>query len=393
MTTDNSGALYRIAEAGAAETLLRAPGDMALSLLRAPDGRLWAGTGNPGAVVHIQNELAEKGELLSDVKDFGVESRFGRIDWESSGSGSLAFSTRSGNVAKPDETWSAWSKSRTSPGDVESPAGRFLQWKAEFKRGGRNESPRLEKVSVAARQVNRAPQITQLNLGGAPAQPPQPPSQPGSGAPSGRPDQSSGAPPSRPSSSGDSGDGGRISINWQALDPNGDSLLAKLEFRGKGEQGWLLLKDEITANNYRWETQSVPDGEYEIRLTVDDSPANPPDEVKSATLVSETFMVDNTPPRVVPGRELKVERSGRGWIAGVTLADDAGLLSNAEYCVDGGDWQGVVPEDGLFDEREETLRFRLNVEDLEPGGHTLVVRFKDREGNIGATKRAFRVEK
>ncbi len=396
VATDKEGSLYHVMRAGESEALVRAPGEMALCLVAADNGELWAGTGNPAQAVHVRNELADQGELISDVKDFGADSRFGRIQWESRGPGDLTLATRSGNVAKPDPTWSDWSEGRKSPGDVSSPAGRFLQWKAQFKRGGKDQAPILDQVSVAARQLNRAPQIVQFGLRGVPPQPaPQP--GPGPSAPGGAaaPGPGVSAPGSRPTApSGDSGgDNGPIAVAWQALDPNGDSLVAKLEFRGQGEERWLLLKDEISGSNYRWDTDSIPDGRYELRLTVSDAPANPSSEVKSATEVSDTILVDNTPPRVAAGHELNVDKSGKGWAATVTLVDEASPLGDAQYSVDAGDWRPVVPEDGIFDEQEETLRFPVEAKSLEPGAHTLVVRFRDSEGNTGATKRSFRIEK
>src|SRR5690606_27814718 len=62
----------------------------------------------------------------------GLRAQFGRMTWDSEGT--LELSTRTGNTAEPDDTWSDWSKDLAQPGVVASPPGRYLQVRARWSR-------------------------------------------------------------------------------------------------------------------------------------------------------------------------------------------------------------------------------------------------------------------
>ena len=52
------------------------------------------------------------------------------IRWE--GTGAVTLFTRSGNTEKPDDTWTDWAGpyDRSEGQAIQSPAARFVQWKA-----------------------------------------------------------------------------------------------------------------------------------------------------------------------------------------------------------------------------------------------------------------------
>ena len=56
-------------------------------------------------------------------------------------------------------------------------------------------------------------------------------------------------------------------------------------------------------------------------------------------------------------------------------------LVKAAYALDGHDWVPVFPTDGLFDTSSETIKIDLS--DLSPGLHILMVRATDAAGNVG----------
>src|SRR6185503_14061880 len=68
----------------------------------------------------------------SKVLDAGLRASFGRLTWRSEGA--LELSTRTGNTATPDTTWSAWSNGLPAPGPVTSPTARYVQLRARWSR-------------------------------------------------------------------------------------------------------------------------------------------------------------------------------------------------------------------------------------------------------------------
>jgi len=124
-----------------------------------------------------------------------------------------------------------------------------------------------------------------------------------------------------------------------------------------------------------WDTSTVPNGRYVVRITVSDAPSNPPALALAADKESAPFDVDNTPPALVV-----TLREGRPPHVRVTARDEDSLLRRAEYSLDGGRWEEVHPQDGISDAREET--YDIPLPDLAgPGPHLVVVRAVDALGN------------
>jgi len=98
------------------------------------------------------------------------------------------------------------------------------------------------------------------------------------------------------------------------------------------------------------------------------------------------FQIDNVPPRVENLRNAPgASRGGRSSLTvSGTAVDGDTRITSIEYSVDGGDWIEIFPEDGMFDEREESFRFE--VKDLGPGEHRVTVRASDLERNVAASK-------
>ena len=71
---------------------------------------------------------------------------------------------------------------------------------------------------------------------------------------------------------------------------------------------------------------------------------------------------------------------GIGWPTFI-LAPFCGEIVGLDYSLDGGGWEGVQSSDGLLDSSDEDFSFLL--EELSAGEHSIVVRARDRAGNIG----------
>jgi sugar lactone lactonase YvrE len=428
--------IYRVDPDGTVVTLWSSPSEIAYSLALDAQGRLLIGTGEPGRVRLItgvsQSSLVarippsqvtalavsgkqvfvassnvgrlyvldpaegQSGTYLSAAWDAQSVARWGRIGWRATlpSGGKIEITTRTGNSAVPDATWSDWSQPyATSEGSpIASPAGRFLQWRARLNRQSGGESPVLSSVSVAYVQSNLPPAVKRLTL--------QPP-----GIVRERPQSPPDVDPEQLAFTGirTSADAARSqgaapekkvyvrgmrSFDWEADDPNNDALAFDLWFRGDGEAVWKPLARGLREPYFAFDSMQLPDGLYRVRLDATDAPSNAGDTARTATLTGESFLIDNTPPAVqVTAR--KGSKGGSVTIE-VSATDNIGPIARADASLDAARWILVPPADGVSDSRSET--YALPLDGLRPGEHTVIFRVTDLLGNVGAGKATFTVD-
>ena len=78
----------------------------------------------------------------------------------------IAFSTRTGNTKKPDDTWNDWSEELTTAEGSQVPNGdaQFIQWRATFTTTDAAKTPVLKKVTLASVQTNVEPRFTGITI-------------------------------------------------------------------------------------------------------------------------------------------------------------------------------------------------------------------------------------
>jgi hypothetical protein len=165
-------------------------------------------------------------------------------------------------------------------------------------------------------------------------------------------------------------------FSWKADDPNGDTLVYDVDYRPLGDRRWRLLKKGVTDTVVAWDTTTVPNGRYVVRVTASDSPSNPDEIALSGEKESEPFDVDNTPPVVTV-----TLAGGTPPRVRVNVKDDSSIVRRTEYSLDGGKWQEIHPLDGINDSLEESYEFPVGVL-TGPGPHVVVVRASDLLGNL-----------
>ena len=305
--TGTEGKIFRIAGEPARATLLaRAGARQVTSLMRESSGRIVGTTSNPGKLFSIGAQPARRGSYDSDVRDAGTVATWGAIRWRAATSGGqVELFTRSGNTATPDETWSPWSKAYTTAAgeQIQSPNARYLQWRAVLTAG--TASPVLTSVTAAYLPRNLRPAIASITV-----HPPgtvfQRPFSTGDPEIAGYQDNS---PDGRPGSPGQSQTSapalgrrqyqkGLQTFVWKAEDGNEDRLDYDVSYRREGESGWRVLQRALSDPIFVWDTTSVPDGTYFIKVTASDAPSNSPGTALIGELESTSFDIDNTPPRV-----------------------------------------------------------------------------------------------
>ena len=86
---------------------------------------------------------------------------------------------------------------------------------------------------------------------------------------------------------------------WRAEDANDDELRYEMFYRREGETAWKSLKGELPEAIFVWDTTSVPNGTYVVKVVASDQPSNTPGGALEGELESSAFDIDNAPPVVI----------------------------------------------------------------------------------------------
>jgi hypothetical protein len=169
---------------------------------------------------------------------------------------------------------------------------------------------------------------------------------------------------------------GLQTLAWKADDENDDDLSYDVLFRREGETVWKPLRKAVTDTILVWDTTTVPNGTYFVKVVASDAPSNPASTALTGELESSSFEIDNTPPAII----IAGARVDRGrTIVTFDVKDDHSPIQRVEYSQDGQRWRGVFPVDGIADSKTE--HYELAV-DGELGERGLTVRASDSMNNV-----------
>jgi hypothetical protein len=370
-----------------------------MTLLATRDGRVIVGAAGPGRVYALSKGHAREGTYTSKVYDAGGSARWGALDWRgrTPDGTEIRIATRTGNVRDAEKgMWSEWSKDLTKPpAKIESLSARFIQFRVTMRGRGDSTTPVLDQFDGAYQRVNEEPRIVSVGEKASQdaaaraqaldrfRQTMKPPVRT-SGA-GGAPPPISAPPPPPPE-----GPQPIRIIQWQAMDPNGDSLRYDVYMRGQGEPTWILLDNDFAQPQYAWDTSTVADGWYEIKVVAGDRADNPAEAALEGFKISDPILVDNTAP-LIEKLQVQVKAGGDAEVT-FTARDAAGRLTAAAYTIDSADqWHPLAPTDGLFDGWQK--EFRFTVKKLSPGSHRLAIRVADEAQNIGHAAQVIQIGK
>jgi WD40 repeat protein len=387
--TGTEGKIFRVGGDPARATLLaRAGARQVTALARDASGRILGATSNPGKIFSLSPTPAERGTYQSDVRDAGTVASWGVIRWRATlNGGRIELATRSGNTATPDETWSEWSKPYTNAAgeQITSPNARYLQWRLTMIGAG-GRSPVLTSVTAAYLPRNLRPVVSSITV-----YPPgtvfQRPFSTGDPEIAGFHDNS---PDGRqPTSASDTRQApqptlgrrfyqkGLQTFTWKAEDGNDDRMQFDISYRREGDTTWRVLHKGTWDPIFVWDTSSVPDGTYIVKITATDAPSNAPGSALTGELESDAFDVDNTPPRI------DIQPAGTGPNArariAFTVTDEQSAIQRVEYSLDASRWRLVHPKDGIPDSRVE--EFEIVLESGEING-SVIIRATDAMNNV-----------
>ena len=119
-----------------------------------------------------------------------------------------------------------------------------------------------------------------------------------------------------------------VKVSWRVDNPDNDQLRYRVQFRFEGQpNGWHDLTkadDSLTRAEIDWETASLPEGTYRVRVEATDEPSNPPDKVTRHSLESGPILVDNT---------VKAQSAQVQMVSGATYTSD-GYLTSLQSALD-----------------------------------------------------------
>jgi len=389
--TGTEGKIFRISGDPARATLLaRASAKQVTALLRESSGRIVGAASNPGKLFALSPAAARRGTYESDVRDAGTVASWGVIRWRAAAApGEVTIFTRSGNTATPDDTWSSWSKAYSNPGgeQIVSPNARYLQWRAVLEMSGA-QPPVLTSVTTAYLPRNLRPEIASITVHPAGAVF-QRPFSTGEMEIAGFEDNTSdGRAQSQAAAGGSGPSGGTPALGrriyqkglqtfvWKADDENDDRLQFDVMYRREGETAWKMLHRALTDPIFVWDTTSVPDGTYFIKVSASDAPSNSPGTALVGELESVGFDIDNTAPRI---EVQPAARAGSRTTISFVVRDEQSSVQRVEYSLDASRWRVVYPKDGIPDSRRE--EFEVALDDSEMG-RSVLIRATDAMNNV-----------
>jgi hypothetical protein len=313
---------------------------------------------DPGAFHRVLSVGGQDSVWTSKPLDAGLRARFGHMHWN--GTGTLEVSTRTGDTETPDPTWSAWSTPVYEGGPITSPGGRFVQVRARL----RDAVATLADVSVPFVTENLRAVVTEVAARSK------------SSREAREPKEKEGVPPS----------GNElvkhdavVHVTWKVDNPDNDDLRYRVTFHRDGQTRWLdatAPDDVLTRSELDWDTSSLPEGKYRVRVDASDELANAPGDSTHFALETSPVLVDNTPPVIttlsLQGHRLRAE-----------VVDGLGPIARVEVAVDGRtEWRPLAPVDGIFDSASETIDCDIApLLVLGTGPHLVAVRAYDAAGN------------
>ncbi|NNE20076.1 MAG: hypothetical protein HKN10_16520, partial [Myxococcales bacterium] len=302
-------------------------------------------TGDGAALYRVKSSKRRNAIWTSKALDARFASKWGRLTWR--GRGRFVFQTRSGNTKEPGDTWSGWSKDLKQPGVVSSPAGRFIQVRAKLPN---DDSAVLRAVQIFYLPQNQRARVSNVQGSRPPPKRGEAPRQP--------------LPPTT-----------LLNLSWKANNTDGDSLRYRIAYREESQSTWrdMFAEDTVLREaKFTWDTGSIPDGYYVVRVEVSDEESNPERRTLRSSATSEPMVVDNHPPRL---EKLKV---GKGRVVG-RVVDALGPIARIQISVDAGPWRDVFPTDSVLDSADE--RFDVPLGAISSNSPIVAVRAFDASGN------------
>lgn len=251
-------------------TALDVPDDFEpMTIVAGVDGSLWIGAANSGRILRSRG-VPMKGSFVSKPLDAGNVALWGQASWRGTRQAQTIVELlfRSGNTADPDASWSGWTRLQpgVTSGTITCPPARYLQFRAEMTAPRSDIRPELHEVVIAYLPANSPPSLT-LRTPGV----------------------------------GDTWSGVRT-LQWQATDPDGDTLEYTVERSSDDGAHWTT----VPASAWISGSSAAPGA------PADTAPAPPttnPTQRRPLTVAQVTEELDRHPNVPAALREAIIERA------------------------------------------------------------------------------------
>lgn len=196
---------------------------------------LYVGSSNLAVLREFQMQLSDKPLYISAVKDSGRPARWSRIhtygpfnERNQDLASKLRIETRTGETAKPDETWAPWQSATLSSDSfaVASPVGRYFQYRLSWdtskdKLGSEKiDKLTLGRIDTTFLPTNTLPQISNISVKSGVAV------------------------------------AGKQDISVTGTDSDGDNLMLSMDVSTDGGTTWKPLKEEIRSKTSKKDSSS-----------------------------------------------------------------------------------------------------------------------------------------
>lgn len=330
--TGNSGRIYRVKNDGEFSLVYESESAQVYKIIRGKNG-FTVICNNTAAIVNLGESVMNQGTYFSEIYDLEVQSRLGRVYWDSDISSGMKVTLffRAGNSNIPDNTWTDWSPPFTDVRNstVNIIGYRYFQLKIKLNSSNIRGTPFLNNFRVYYLQSNLKPLIKSIDIMKTNHKAP-------------RLKKKKDIPAS----------GKHLQVKWIAKDPNNDELKYSVFLKKTSDLNWIPYKKDIPENSLKLNMELFGDGIYVIKVIADDSLDNPPSTARSVSKISGSFIIDSTAPLlsdlVRAGNQMKFK-----------VNDLTSLISEVLYSYDGELWYPAIPDDMINDSRIETYAFRL----------------------------------
>ena len=335
--------------------------------------------GSNPAELHLLSEAqATEGTLESKILKGAPIADWGRayVDAETPTGTNVELQFRTGSTETPDATWSPWTPPLRSGERPAVPASQFAQFRLRLSSTRGGATPVVDTVKVYWAHRNLAPVWESVEV-----------MPPGLVITRNAPHEDIGIErvpletqkliPALGYAGAEkrSFRRGGQSFVFKVSDPNGDTL--QFSIRLLPDRGApILLEKAWKEKFFSFDTLPVPDGRYRLEVTASDAPTAPFNTVLTSTWRTPAFMIDHTPPVIA---ELSAVAEGEGIRVKFLARDETSLLKEAAISADGERWLQVVPEDRVFDQKEE--RFDVLIPREAVRGDRVLVKVVDQYNN------------
>lgn len=346
--------------------LTRKSGHDEVTALLVEKAGVLVGTSHTGGVILLGTGSMAKAAYLSKTLDAEARARFGLARVRVT-KGKARVALRTGNTNAPDDTWStwsAWAPASMTGALLAAPYATYAQLKVDLP-----ADTEVSGLHLAYLVDNRAPEIVSIDvlapgwkLVATAREPPETRSVTFNEKPFAKFLDRSGAQnptlDERPYGK-QSFDVGYRSVYAFVEDADKDALRYRFWLGAVGKDAtvtsWSLLQDWSDAPFAAFEASRLQDGDYRVKIDVDDSPTNGSTRALADGRMSPPFVVSHQTPRASDASAARTKVGVR-----VKLKVDAALPLVSVRCSTAlAQWLPLDPVDGILDSKSESFDVEL----------------------------------